>query len=87
MKKQPGILTFILITAAAIFFMNNRTSEETGTSPKPDTLNPYLFPDPLQRSDWRAFENAKTGLSIIRHDMPSQYAYMEGLNRFVINER
>ncbi len=88
MKKQPKILIFIiiLIIAAAIFFMNKRTSEEMGNSQKSDILNPYLFPDPLLRSDWRAFENAKTGLSIIQHDMPSQYAYMEGLNRFIIND-
>ena len=88
MKKLPGILFFIiiLIIAVAILFMNKRTSEETGNSQDSDILNPYLFPDPLQRSDWRAFENAKTGLSIIRHDMPSQYAYMEGLNRFIIND-
>lgn len=90
MKKQQRILlaflVIILILTAVIYSTNKKASESSKKSSAAEKLNPYLFPDPLQRSDWRAFENAKTGLSLIAQNLPSKYGYMEGLNRYIVND-
>ncbi len=56
-------------------------SGKTGIS-----LNPYIFPDSLKQSDWRAFENGEAGLSLKTPEIPGKYDYIEGLSEFELSD-
>ncbi len=91
-RQQQLLLIIAVILALASGFyitsrvINKKTSDLSLKSQVGIPLNPYIFPDSTQRSDWRAFENGKLGLSLKTPDLPSKYDYIEGLNKFEISD-
>ncbi len=90
-SKVPFLIVAILILSAGFFItlkvFNKKSPTRFSESHEAGIpLNPYIFPDPSERSDWRAFENGKLGLSLKTPDLPSKYDYIEGLNKFEISD-
>ncbi len=93
MKRHRKILfltvaILILSLGFIITFLTiNKRSTLSGNSYQAGIpLNPYIFPDSVVKSDWRVFENGTLGLSLKTPDLPTKYDYIEGLNKFEIND-